>query len=167
MGRYIRGGLDEVVPLGTLAAKDVLAVASAGIVTDTTLISSIVATWTLGGYTPVTDSGPIQFGVAHGDYTAAEIEEYLEDAGTWNEGNKIAKEVSGRLIRQIGVFDTPSGPTVSVSWNEGRFTRTKLNWLLQTSDLLNLWVYNTGSVAVSGATGADVRCTGHANLWPK
>ncbi len=167
MGRYIRGNLDEVTPLGTLAAKTVLILGMDGSVNGRTLVSSIVGTWTLAGYTPVTDSGPIQFGVAHGDYTAAEIEAWLEDSGSWDEGNLIAREIGKRKIRSIGVFATPSGPTVSVAFNDGRPKKTKLNWILSQGDTLNRWVYNTGSVSVSGASGADVRLTGHANLWPK
>ncbi len=167
MGRYLRGNLDEVIPLATLSPKDVLAVNVAGTVTERTLLSSIRATWSLGGMTPTLDAGPIQFGVAHGDYTSAEIEEWLEDAGQWTEGNKIAREISGRQIRSIGVLEAPESAAESVVFNDGRPKKTKLNWILETGISLNLWVYNTGSVAVSGATGADVRCTGYANLFPK
>ncbi len=167
MGRYIRGNIDDVLPLATLAPKDVIAIAFDGVVNERTLVSSIVATWSLAGYTPVTDAGPIQFGVAHGDYTSAEIEESLEDVGTWDEGNLIARERGKRKIRQIGVLQAPDSAAGSFVFNDGRPKKTKLNWILNQGQALNMWAYNTGSIAVSGASGADVRATGHANLWPK
>ncbi len=167
MGRYIRGQLDEVFPYGTLAPKVVAIIAVAATVNERTLLSSIVATWAQRNVTAVGDAGPIQFGVAHGDYTAAEIEEWMEDAGTWNEGNKIAQEIGRRKIRSIGIFRMPAAVAEAVIFNEGRPKKTKLNWILNQGQTINLWIYNTGSVAISGASGADLTCTGHANLFPK
>ncbi len=167
MGRYLRGNLEEVFPLATLAPKTLAALAVTGSVTERTLISSIIATWTLSSWTPVVDAGPIVFGVAHSDYTAAEIEAWLEDQGAWNEGNKISQEVSRRKIRRIGVLETPDAAVDSFVFNDGRPKKTKLNWILLTGQTIDMWAYNTGGVAVSGATGADIHCTGHANLWPK
>ncbi len=166
-GRYMRGNLEEVFPLGTLAPKTLSALAVTGAVTERTLVSSIVATWTLSSWTPVADAGPIVFGVAHSDYTAAEIESWLEDQGAWNEGNKISQEVSRRKIRRIGVLDTPDLVTDAWVFNDGRPKKTKLNWILNTGQTLDLWAYNTGGAAVSGASGADIHVTGHANLWPR
>ncbi len=167
IGRYIRGGIDQVLPLATLAPRTVLAVAPAGVVTERALVSSEVCSYTLSGWTPLLDAGPIVFGVAHSDYSAAEIEQWLEDAGTWTEGNKIAREVGARFIRQIGVFRNPDTTDDSTRFNDGRMKKTKLNWLLSSGQTLTLWVYNSGSVAVSAATGAEVIRTGYANLFPK
>ncbi len=167
MGRYIRGNIDTTVPLGTLAAKDLLIFAVTGTVNERTLLTSIVCTWSQRAMTAVIDAGPIQFGVAHGDYASAEVEAWLETAGSWDEGDKIAQEIGRRKIRSIGTFTVPSTVASAVVFNDGRPKRTKLNWILNQGQTINIWVYNQGSVAISGATGADVNALGHANLFPK
>ncbi len=167
MGRYIRGNLDEVFPLAALGTKDVITLAVGGVVNERTYISSIVAKWGMASMTPLADAGPVVFGVAHPDYTSAEIEAWIEDSGSWDEGNLIAQEIANRKIRQIGVFETPDGPADAVVFNDGRAKKTKLGWTVLQGTGLLMWAYNTGTAALSGATGTDVTCTGHANLWPK
>ncbi len=167
MGRYLRGNIDEVFPIAALATKDVIVLAMGGSVQERTLISSIVATWGMASMTPLADAGPVAFGVAHGDYQSAEIEAWIEDSGSWDEGNLISREIGKRKIRQIGVFETPDDPADAVVFNDGRPRKTKLNWILTQGVALNMWAYNTGTANLSGATGTDITVTGHANLWPK
>ncbi len=46
--------------------------------------------------------GALLFGVAHGDYTAAEIEEAIEATLSINQGNMVAREQANRLVRILG-----------------------------------------------------------------
>ncbi len=90
MGKYIRGNVDEELALTSLASKDVVGAVFDEVVNERTLVSSLVASWAMESFTPAVGVGPILVGIAHGDYSDAEIEEYLENTGQWNEGNMIS-----------------------------------------------------------------------------
>ncbi len=165
MGKYIRGSVDEDLDLGTLAAKTLLAGAFDEIVGQRMLVSSVVATWTLDGI--LAGQGPLLFGIAHSDYSSPEIEEVIENTGSWDEGNKVAQEIAKRQVRIIGtmVNQLDTG-TDDVQWNDGRPVKTKLNWILNTGDTLDLWAYNLSTAALT--TSAPIlRASGHINLWPR
>ncbi len=165
MGRYLRGNVDEFMQLGTLAAVTLLSALFDETVDEKTLVSSIVATWTLGNWTPIANAGPIMFGVAHSDYTDAEIEAYIEATSSWNRSDLLAtREVAKRLIRRIGQFQAPTAVEQVAVINDGRPVKTKLNWRMQEGQTLRLWAYNTGGAAIA-TTDPLVRCNGHANLW--
>ncbi len=166
MGKYIRGTIDESTSFAGLAAKDVGTAIFDQVVIDRSLISSIVAIYSLRSFTPVANAGPILIGVAHSDYTGAEIEEFLETTDSWDEGNKVEQEVSKRLIRRIGTIDTPDDAADTSVLNDGKPIKTKLNWILNQGQTLQLWVYNLGSVDVMTTTPV-VDIAGHANLWPR
>ncbi len=68
MGRYVWGNLDIDIDLGTLAAKTVI-LGVTDMVIDRTLVSSVVATYSLSGVISVQSDGPVEVGVAHSDYT--------------------------------------------------------------------------------------------------
>ncbi len=164
-GRYIKGNIDLDFALGTLAPQDVLIGSTQDQVNGRTLVSSVVATYTLSGYTVTDNVGPIMMGIAHPDYADAEIEAWIENATGWDEGDKISQEIAKRLIRRIGMF-TPQVSLGAETLNEGRPIKTKLNWILNQGTGLKFWVYNHGTVAV-GTTDPDVHVDGHANLWPR
>lgn len=166
MGRYIRGNVDDELGAAALAAKDVVGAVFDEVVNERTLVSSLVATWSMHSFTPVTNAGPLVVGVAHGDYTDAEIEEWIENAGQWNEGNLVAREIGARKIRQIGAFETPQAVEDTVVLNDGRAIKTKLNWILLQGQTLRIWAYNSGSSAISGTT-PTILINGHVNLWPR
>ncbi len=165
MGKYIRGNIDENLQLGTLAGKTLISDTWDETVVERTLVSSIISTWALGGM--VAGQGPILFGVAHSDYSDAEIEAVIENAGSWNEGDKTSQEVSKRQVRIIGTFvgELDSG-TVDTRFNDGVPVKTKLNWILTTGDTLKMWAYNLSGAALSTAD-PNVTANGHANLWPR
>ncbi len=165
MGRYLRGAVDEELSLGTLAAKDVTLVAFDETVNERTLATSIIWRASMSNWTPTALSGPVMIGVSHGDYLAAEIEEWIENTGSWNEGDKISQEIARRKIRRFGIFDDPESATLDTVLNNGRDTKTKLNWILNQGETLNLWAYNMGSVAI-GTTVPVVSLQGHVNLFP-
>ncbi len=163
MSRYINGGLDVDLSLSTLAAKTAVG-AVTNTVSDACRVSSIRAGYTLSDMTPVANAGPIAVYVAHSDYTAAEVEGFIEAASAWDLGDKIAKEVRSRLVRLIGVFDIPSNATESSRLNEGRPIKTRLNWLLADGDGLKFIAYNMG-VAALATTNPNLNVFGNANLW--
>ncbi len=163
--RYLRGNIDEDLPIGTLAAKDVVLVAFDETVNERSLVSSVVASYSISNFTPIATSGPIMVGIAHGNYTAVEIEAFIENTGSWSEGDKTSQEIAKRQIRMIGIFEILSNVTLSVRLNDGKPIKTKLNWILNQGVGLNLWAYNLGAAAVA-TTVPVIHAQGHANVWP-
>ncbi len=165
MGKYIRGVVDEDTDISDLASKTAVASPFDQTVAERTLISSLVASYSLSNL--VAGQGPIQFGVAHSDYTTAEIEEYIENAGSWDEGNKVAQEIGKRQVRTIGTMVGEGGTgTNDVRFAKGEKVKTKLNWILNAGDTLDLWAYNLSTAALTTSTPI-LRASGHANLWPR
>jgi len=165
MKGYMKGRVNETLSLGTLASSVLVADTWDSAPEETVLISSIDTSWALDQITA--PQGPIAFGVAHSDYSDAEIEAVLEQAGSWSEGSKIEQEVAKRLVRQIGVFTSDNlAGTVDLEFNEGQPVKTKLNWRLATGDTLKMWAYNLSASALA-TTVPIMRCIGHANLWKR
>ncbi len=166
MGRYIRGNVNEELALGTLAGRTLVSTVFDSVVNERMLVSSIVARWAINNQTPLALSGPIMVGVAHGDYTDAEIEEYLETTGSWDEGDLVAQEVGKRKVRTVGIMNDPDLASLSATLNDGKAIKTKLNWILNQGVTLKIWAYNLGTVALA-TTAPVVKAEGHANLFPK
>ncbi len=163
--RYLKGNLHEGLALATLAGQTLVSDVWDETVVERTLISSIVATWTIKDLTGVAGDGPIVVGVAHSDYSDAEIEQVIENTGSWDEGDLVQQEVAKRKVRTIGIFSEFSGDVNTFTLNDGLPIKTKLNWMLTTGDTLKMWAFNQGSGALT--TGANMSCIGHANLWPQ
>ncbi len=87
--KFRSGTLEIDLAMTTLAAKS-LVVATSENVADTARISSVEAVYGINGWTAGTNVGPFLFGVAHSDYSAAEIEAFIESAGSWDIGDKLA-----------------------------------------------------------------------------
>ncbi len=166
MGRYIRGSVEEQVSLGTLAGQTLISALFDNVVNEKTLVSSVVATWDLSTYTPQADDGPFLVGLAHSDYTDAEIEDWVEDTGSWDEGDLVRQEIGARKIRSVGTIIGAANSSLHSQLQEGRMIKTKLNWILLQGQTLRLWVFNLGSGALA-TTVPIVQCSGHANLWPR
>ncbi len=164
MGRYIRGNVNEGLGLGTLAGLTLIAAPFDDTVTERTLISSLVASWSVEGYTGASGDGPIMCGIAHSDYSAAEIEAWIENTQGWQEGDQIAREVGQRKVRVIGTFPSIASNADTAVLNDGKKIKTKLNWILNAGQTLDMWAYNLGSGAITGGT---LHANGHANLWPR
>ncbi len=166
MGRYIRGNIDLDLALGTLAAKTLVALAVNQTVTERTWLSSVVLQWSLIGKTIADNQGPIMVGIAHSDYTAAEIEAWIENTTTWAEADLVGREISGRKIRRVGVFPEGGQSLSTQVLNDGKPVRTKCNWILNAGQTIDVWAYNNGSAALA-TTDPNVVASGHANLWPR
>ena len=156
--------MNGALAIGALATKDVTAGSIGAAPTGTLRCMSIDWTYTISNI-GASDDDTFEFGVAHSDYSAAEIEEALEASGSMDIGDKVAQEQANRLVRHIG---TVSGALAGAAggganFNDGRPMKTKLNWLLSIGDTLNLWVRN-GSATVY-TTGASLQVVG--NMWVK
>ncbi len=163
-GKYLPGNVDRDIPLGTLASNTAILTALPS-VTEKPLLSSIKTTWGLAGVTPADNVGPVIVGYSHSDYTLSEVEAWIErGAGSWSQGDKIAQEISNRLIRKVGQFAIPAAVGESTTLNDGKPIKTKLRWMLITGQTINIWTYNAGSVAFS-TTDPNVQVQGKANLF--
>lgn len=168
MRRYIRGSVQSTQVIAVpFVTKDVAEAVLAEIVNERTLISSLVATFTLTAVTPVIGQGPIMCGVSHSDYTAAEIEAWIENTGSWEQSDKISQEIARRKIREVGTIRSPEAglATASMTLNEGKPITTKCNWQLTTGQTLRIWAYNMGSNPIA-TTVPILHINGHCNLWP-
>ncbi len=163
-GRYIGGAIDHVLTMATLASNTLVGSLLTQTVTDTCRVSSIKCIYSLDNLTPTQNAGPIVCGVAHGDYTDAEVEAWLESTGSWAIADMVAAETQSRRCRIIGSFATPSAATQSVVLNDGKPIRTKLNWVLAEGQTLRVWAYNPGTAALA-TTVPNLKVNGKANLW--
>jgi len=164
--KYLKGQIDHQFTLGTLAAQDVVSDPVGDTVREKAWLTSVKATWSLSNITSIIDSGPILVGIAHSDYTDAEIEEWIENLASWDSGDMIGQEVAKRKIRRVGLFGTPvGGPPDKLALNDGKPIRTKCGWQLVTGQTVKIWAYNTGTAALA-TTVPVVHTQGFANLWP-
>ncbi len=165
--RYLAGAIDHKLQLSTLAGNVLIGSSIADVVTEEAWLSSVKAVWSINQWTPGADIGPVWVGVCHSDYTDAEIEEWIENTGSWETSDKVqSREVGRRLIRQVGIFQEPATAVVTTTLNDGRPITTKCGWMLGTGQTLKVWAYNMGGGAFA-TTDPAVRVNGHANLWPK
>lgn len=162
---YLGGRIDHKLQLGTLAATTLIGSLNSDALTEKAFCSSIDCTWGLQGMTDNTDDGPIVVGVAHGDYSDAEVEAWFELEGSWEEGALIEKEISNRKCRIVGTFEGQLGPDQQEVLGDGRRIKTKLNWQLLTGQTLRFWAYNAGASALA-TTDPALFIKGKANLWP-
>ncbi len=153
--------------LGTLASKTAISSVVAGAVVEKTWLSSIKATWSISDFSNNAGDGPILVGVAHSDYSTAEIEAWIENTSSWDSGNLVQQEIAKRKIRRVGTFDKGAlGEVDSDTLNDGRPIHTKCGWSLVTGAKLRIWAYNMGTGALD-TTDPDVHTEGFANLWPQ
>ncbi len=146
--------IQSSVALGTLGAG-VLIGADLLAASDSDFYAiSIDLSWSINGLTA--GEGPIEVGLAHGDYTDAEVEAYIEESAQLTRGNLIAKEVMSRKVRTVGTF-APGATTEAVLQN-GMKVRTKLGWQVTTGETIRVWARNPTSGALT--TGAAVSAIG-------
>ncbi len=107
-----------------------------------------------------------EVGLAHGDYTATEIEECVESQSAIDLGDLLAQERTNRLVRTIGFASGGSGAATdqSLSVNDGKPVKTKLNWKIGIGDTVDAWIRNgSDTIWTSGATLAII---GHVWVTP-
>ena len=149
--------LNSVPGLSTTADKTAL-IASLTIASDEEYRAlSVKLTWALRDLTA--GQGPFFVGLAHGDYTAIEVEEWFEAAAAISRGDKIANEKNSRLCRLVGVFN---GLATNESLNDGKPISTKLNWHIPEGKTINIFVYNDSGAPFT--TGASMPVSGFLTL---
>ncbi len=115
-------------------------------------VTSLNASYSWSNIGAAIDDG-LEFGVAHSDYSAAEIEECLEASASIDQGDKIAQEQADRLVRTIGIMPSSGTTGSGRTFNDGRRIRTKLNWLLGIGDTLVVWMRNgSGTIYTTGSS---------------
>ncbi len=150
------------ITIGALAAKDVTSSALTSASASSMRVVSVDFIYGLSDLGATSDDGQ-EFGLAHSDYTAAEIEECLEAATSIDPGDKISAEKANRLVRTIGNFVGAPGTGAGLNFNDGQSKKTRLNWLLTPGDTVQLWIRNSsGTVYTTGAT-VDVM----GSMWMK
>lgn len=150
---FATGNISDNWVLGTLG--DNVAVKSSGFGQSSrhmTVISLDVG-FTLKGLTP--GEGPIDFGVAHSDYTVGEIIENLSSNAGWDSGNLIEMEQSRRMVRLLGSFE---GQQANEDWNDGKFKRVRLRWPVSAGAEIVAFAINRSDAALT--TGAEMEAKG-------
>ncbi len=149
--------------VGALAAKDVIVNPITAAASDTYRLLSAKLSYQWADIQATIDDG-LEFGLAHSDYTATEIEECLESQAAIDLGDKVAQEQSNRLVRSVGRISGLQEGQVGgggVQFNGGRPIKTKLNWKMSIGDLLSLWIRNGSGVIYT--TGSAVLALG--DMW--
>ncbi len=146
--------IEEEIAVGALTTGTVVSVAGQTVV-DRMYLISMDSTWALKDFTA--GEGIIEVGVAHSDYTVAEIAEALDASTNWDRGNLVAREQARRKVRRVGVFDGLSAEEVL---NDGKPIRTRLGWVVNNGDGLNYWARNKN--AGTFTTGAEIQISGKA-----
>ncbi len=138
-----------------------------GQITATILADTVVnrlwlisVTWVLAFRDNTPADGPLYVGVAHSDYTAAQILEWYNAQGNWDRSDKIAEEQARRKIRRIGIF--PGGGTDEVL-NNGNEFKTYLGMMLEEGDTLEMFIINEGGA--TRTTGGVVEF--HGTAWAR
>jgi len=128
----------------TLLSKD-LEKANLTATSDTAYrILSVRLQWLLSDIID-TQEGGLLVGLAHGDYSATEIEECIEASGSINRGDKIVNERAARLVRIVGLFGSVGAAEGDLTLNDGKPIYTKLNWLIPIGKTVDFWWYNQSS----------------------
>ncbi len=146
--------IQSSLSIGALASADLISGNVTNNTSDRLTFVSLDASFGIGDHAAVADDG-YAFGLAHSDYSAAEIEECLESGGAMAIGNKVERERANRLVREIGMINASSGGTVSggLEYNEGKPVKVKLNWRMGAGEALQLWVRNnSGTIYTTGST---------------
>ncbi len=152
--------------LTTLASETLVGQVLTDVLIEKAWLSSVRASWTMSDFTPQAGDGPIEVGYAHPDYTDTEIQEWIQNQGSWDSTDMISQERARRKIRSVGMFKSPvSVSTEIVYLNDGKPIFTKCGWQLTTGQSLKVWAFNHGSSAIA-TTVPIVTIAGKANLWP-
>ncbi len=112
------------------------------------------------GFRDANADGPLLVGVAHGDYTDAEIEQCVESLAALDFDDTIQAEHSQRRVRVIGSVS----PKHEMLPNSGGLKKVKLNWTIGEGTNLKFWAYNL-SQGVALTTGSGLHASGNVNVF--
>ncbi len=149
------------VTIGALAAFDVVKGAITPATTSDYRLVSVNLAYQIVDLGAAIDDGQ-EFGLAHSDYSATEIEECLEAAASFDVGDKLNQEKANRLVRSIGFMTGDPTADSSLYYKEGQKVKTRLNWKMALGDTLDVWIRNGSDTIYT--TGATVAVIGEAWL---
>lgn len=98
-------------------------------------------------------AGPVQVGLAHSDYSDAEIEQWRELTDSWDTSNLVDNEIRKRKIRMIGTF---SGAAQYEVLNDGKPIRIPLKFMVRSGYTLKFWVFNQSGAALNAQTDFSI-----------
>lgn len=147
---------NEVV-MGTLGSDTAITGSLTGATVNGYRMVTAKLTWSIMGGT--TGQGPVTVGFAHSDYSVAEIKACLESFASIDQGDKIAQELSNRLVRIVGTISMGGGNMNIL--NNGLPISTKLNWKIGIGDSVNIFAFNENVAPLT--TGTVLNTQG--NLW--
>ncbi len=150
--------LFHVQALGTVQSSTLVTTAMLAAGDNEYRLLSLNGYWSIRGATA--GEGPIICGVAHSDYSIAEIEEFLENETQLTRGDVIAtREIGKRLVRRIGQFSVIGTDEVL---NDGLPVKVRLNWPMSEDSVPAIWAYNFSGAQLT--TGAVVSFTGKMTI---
>ncbi len=152
-GPVIERFVDGQVSLGALAAN---AAISADFTADADEpLYMIDAKLSAGLRTHTVGEGPILVGIAHGSYSASDIEEWIESTSDLGTLSLKQQEITKRSIVFLGAV---SGALVDEALNGGVPIHVKLGFPLADGEGLVIWAYNRDAAALT--TGSVVSSSG-------
>ncbi len=151
------------VPIAALAALDVVAGNIIPVSTNVYRLVSLKCSFNIADLGATIDDGQ-EIGIAHGDYSAAEIEECLEAQAAIDIADLVTQELADRKIRSLGYVAGLGELDQSRTLNQGRPVKVKLNWLIGIGDTVKVWVRNGSDTVYT--TGSAVTVLGDAWVTP-
>ncbi len=148
----------ESLGLAALAAGAAVSSDFDDSVSEKMYLLSIEATHALAEHTA--NEGPIVVGVAHSDYTSAEILEWFVATSGWDTGDKIAQEHQRRKIRQVGTFAGNSNQEVL---NDGKAIKTPLRFTIESGQTLQQFAINSDAAVLTTGTFYQI----NGQVWAK
>ncbi len=159
--------IDVVIDIGTpgIPAKSLIAALISETADNKFIATSLEATYqlTVEQAAEPNSIAAVSFGVAKSDYSAAEVETWVENSSGFKRENLISQEISKRMIKQIGMFSpraVTAAQQVVATINEGMPIKTRLNWRILANTTLLFWVYNGGPTAIVVAANQKVHVLG-------
>ncbi len=149
--RYLK--VQDSFSIGALAAGALSKEDLPDTVDDKVFALWFKGTVAMSGHTA--NEGGFQVGLAHSDYSAAEVEQALEATGNWDEGDLVAREQGKRRVRTLGQFE---GIGVTEVLNDGKPVFIKLMFPLENGTTLATWARNNTGSAFT--TGTNFRLSG-------
>ncbi len=146
---------DQTIAPGTLADGAVLTEGlTGGTYTSDFYCHAVKVTYSLRDLTA--GEGTLRCGVAHSDYTAAEVKENLDVDVLGKNIDMISQEQQRRIVRDVGEF---TGLSADEVLNDGKPIYTLIKRRIGEGAALNHWIQNKSGAALT--TGSTARCSGY------
>ncbi len=145
--------VNETITLGALASGVVVATNTDQFEREFYAISADIY-WNLRSATA--GEGPLEVGLAHGDYTVTEVKEKLDLTGMEDPSDKISWERGRRLVRRSAKFNYLAAAEII---NDGKAIRTPIRMMLAGSvATVQFWAHNLSAAPLT--TGGVVQVSG-------